>query len=192
MPDYADDAETLQHLDQQPGRSGGRYRFLHRRNRYSGHGILPSGAFCRRIATNALATTLQEFTELDDTQYRSWLTRSAQEILYWTALQPYEVRDNRAFDPGCEFYSEHLKQTGHLDKTLYPETLHLADEEKKFPRDFDQGDDQLNLRADNAVLPLVRGLTLLANRGKFNLNVNTFRKTIVVTTSVLTIHGFKK
>ncbi|WP_422137410.1 hypothetical protein [Endozoicomonas sp. ALC020] len=79
---------------------------------------------------------------------------------------PYEVRDNLAFDPDCEFYSEHLKQTGHLDKTLYPETLHPADEEKKFPRDFDQGDDQLNLGADNAVLPLValvRGLKLLAD-----------------------------
>ena len=105
---------------------------------------------------------LQEFMGLDDTKYSSWLTRSAQEILYWTALQPYEVTDPNTLNPDREYYSEHLKKTGHLDKTLYPTTLYPSEAQKKFPSNFVLANGQVNLGADNAALPLValtRGIT---------------------------------
>ncbi len=111
---------------------------------------------------------LQSFMGLDDNKYHSWLTRTAQEILYWTALQPCEVTDPDAFPPSVECYSEHLKQKGRLDTMLYPEPLHPhpTDTQKKFPRHFSQADGQLNLGASNAVFPLValsKGLTLFAS-----------------------------
>ncbi|MBO9482619.1 hypothetical protein [Salinisphaera sp. G21_0] len=108
---------------------------------------------------------LQEFMGLDDTKYRSWLTRSALEILYWTAQQPDEVTDPGALNPDREYYSEHLKNTGQLDKILYPKTLHPTDTQKKYPRDFHQANGEQNLGAFNAILPLValtRGITRFA------------------------------
>lgn len=103
---------------------------------------------------------------IDDSKYRSWLTRTAQEILYWTALQPCEVTDPCASPLSGECYSEHLKQKGCLDKTLYPKPLHPLEIQKKFPRDFCRANGQLNLGAINAVFPLValaRGLTRLVS-----------------------------
>ncbi|WOG26500.1 hypothetical protein [Endozoicomonas sp. 8E] len=108
---------------------------------------------------------LQEFMGLDDTAYRSWLKRTAEEILYWTAMQPCETKDHSAFDPSVECFSKHIKDTGNLDTTLYPKGLRTFDTHKKFPKDFHNVNDQLNLGANNAVFPLVslvKGLTLLA------------------------------
>ncbi|WP_252176595.1 hypothetical protein [Endozoicomonas sp. 4G] len=108
---------------------------------------------------------LQALMQLDDSKYRSWLTRTAQEILYWTARQPYEVTDPCASTPSGECYSQHLQLTGHLDKILYPELLHPLDKQKQFPRDFLHTSGHLNLGASNAVFPLValvRGLTRVA------------------------------
>ncbi|WP_252176700.1 hypothetical protein [Endozoicomonas sp. 4G] len=106
---------------------------------------------------------LQSFMKFDDTQYRAWLTRSAQEILYWTALQPYEATEHCTFTPNSECYSEHLKDTGRLDKTLYPKPLHYLEEQKKFPRDFTRNGNHLHLGATNAMFPLVT-LTKLITR----------------------------
>ncbi|WP_252176711.1 hypothetical protein [Endozoicomonas sp. 4G] len=106
---------------------------------------------------------LQSFMKFDDTQYRAWLTRSAQEILYWTALQPYEATEHCAFTPNSECYSEHLKNMGHLDKGLYPKPLHSLEVQKKFPRDFTKTGEHLHLGAFSAVFPLVT-LTKLITR----------------------------
>ncbi|WP_448216226.1 hypothetical protein [Endozoicomonas sp. 2B-B] len=109
---------------------------------------------------------LQKLMRLDDAKYRSWLTRTAQEILYWTALQPDEVTDPCAFTPSGECYSEHLKRSGRLDKTLYPKHLHPLDEHKKFPRDFRLATGQSILGARRSVFPLislVKGLTLFVS-----------------------------
>ncbi|WP_422132883.1 hypothetical protein [Endozoicomonas sp. ALD040] len=108
---------------------------------------------------------LQELMGLDDTTYRSWLKRTAEEILYWTAKQPYEAKGDSALDPSIECFSKHIKETGNLDATLYPEGLQTFDMHKKFPKDFHNVNDELNLGANNAVFPLValvKGLTLLA------------------------------
>ncbi|WOG26499.1 hypothetical protein [Endozoicomonas sp. 8E] len=107
---------------------------------------------------------LQELMGLDDTTYCSWLKRTAEEILYWTARQPSEATDPGALDPSVECFSKHIKETGNLDATLYPKGLSTFDKHKKFPRDFHNVNDQLNLGANNAVFPLValaKGLTLL-------------------------------
>ncbi|WP_257280155.1 hypothetical protein [Endozoicomonas sp. ISHI1] len=125
-----------------------------------------SGLFAKEIEVQP-KPRLQKIMQLDDGKYRSWLTRTAQEILYWTALQPDEVPDRCAFTPSSECYSEHLKRTGHLDKILYPKPLHPLDAQKAFPRDFRNDNDQLNLGADNGVFPLVslaKGLTLFASK----------------------------
>ncbi|WP_257292245.1 hypothetical protein, partial [Endozoicomonas sp. ONNA1] len=109
---------------------------------------------------------LQTFMRFDDAKYRSWLTRTAQEILYWTAPQPDEVTDPCASTLSSECYSEHLKRTGHLDKILYPAALHPLEAHKKFPRDFRRANGQPSLGADRAVFPLVslvKGLTLFAS-----------------------------
>ncbi|WP_257275126.1 hypothetical protein, partial [Endozoicomonas sp. SESOKO4] len=106
---------------------------------------------------------LPEFMGVDQVTYRSWLTRTAEEILYWTAMQPHEVKDNCTFTLSDECYSEHIKQSGNLDTTLYPKALRRFDIHKKFPKDFHNVNDQLNLGANNAVFPLislVKGLTL--------------------------------
>ncbi|WP_257287782.1 hypothetical protein, partial [Endozoicomonas sp. SESOKO2] len=108
---------------------------------------------------------LPEFMGVDETTYRSWLTRTAEEILYWTAIQPHEATDHCTFTPSDECYSEHIKQNGKLDTTLYPKDLETFDIHKKFPKDFHNVNDQLNLGANNAVFPLislVKGLTLFA------------------------------
>ncbi len=109
---------------------------------------------------------LPEFMGVDSATYRSWLTRTAQEILYWTALQPCEVSDRRASAPFAECFSEHIKLTGNLDNIMYPKPLHSLDVYKEFPRDFYNVNGQLNLGANNAVFPLVslvKGLTLFAS-----------------------------
>ncbi|WP_448216233.1 hypothetical protein [Endozoicomonas sp. 2B-B] len=103
---------------------------------------------------------LQELMGLDEDTYRSWLNRTAREIIYWTARQP----DEATFDRYVECFSKHIKETGNLDSTLYPEGLSIFDMQKKFPRDFHNVNDELNLGANNAVFPLVslvKGLTLL-------------------------------
>ncbi|WP_422137413.1 hypothetical protein [Endozoicomonas sp. ALC020] len=122
-----------------------------------------SGLFAKEKELQPKAR-LQEFMQLNDTKYRSWLTRTAQEILYWTALQPHEVKDPSAFPFSDECYSEHLKKNGHLDEMLYSK-LHPVDTQKKFPGDFYKANGQPNLGAVNGVFPLVsltKGLTLLA------------------------------
>ncbi|WP_422412039.1 MULTISPECIES: hypothetical protein [unclassified Endozoicomonas] len=107
---------------------------------------------------------LQESIGLDNNTYRSWLKRTAEEILYWTAKQPSEAKDRSPLDPSVECFSKHIKATGNLDATLYPEGLRPFDKHLKFPKDFHNVNDELNLGANNAVFPLVslvKGLTLL-------------------------------
>ncbi|WP_257285465.1 hypothetical protein [Endozoicomonas sp. SESOKO1] len=107
---------------------------------------------------------LQEFMGLDQETYHSWLKRTAREILYWTAVQPYEAADHCAWATVVECYSEHINNTGNLDTTLYP-VLRPFDLHRKFPYDFASINGQLNLGADSAVFPLValvKGFTLLA------------------------------
>ncbi len=108
---------------------------------------------------------LPEFMGVHPTTYRSWLTRTAEEILYWTAMQPHEATEHCTFTPSDECYSEHIKRNGKLDTALYPKLLGTFDIYKKFPKDFHNVNDQLNLGANNAVFPLislVKGLTLFA------------------------------
>ncbi|WP_252176593.1 hypothetical protein [Endozoicomonas sp. 4G] len=110
---------------------------------------------------------LQTLMGLGDSKYRSWLTRTAQEILYWTARQPYEVTDPCASTPSGECYSQHLLLTGHLDKTLYPDPLHPMDARKAFPRDFQRTSGRLHLGATGSGFPLTAlttGFTSIAHK----------------------------
>ncbi|WP_252176592.1 hypothetical protein [Endozoicomonas sp. 4G] len=110
---------------------------------------------------------LQKLMGLGDSKYRSWLARTAQEILYWTARQPYEVTDPCASIPSGECYSKHLLLTGHLDDTLYPNPLHPMDAQKKFPRDFQRTPGRLHLGATKSGFPLTAlttGFTSIAHK----------------------------
>ena len=101
---------------------------------------------------------LQEFMGLDQQTYHSWLKRTALEILYWTAVQPYEAADHCGWGDSVSCYSEHINNTGNLDTTLYP-VLHSFDLHRKFPYDFANVNGRLNLGADSAVFPLVALVT---------------------------------
>ncbi|WP_257264781.1 hypothetical protein, partial [Endozoicomonas sp. ONNA2] len=118
---------------------------------------------------------LQELMGLDQDTYHSWRKRTAVEILYWTALQPYESADQCAWTTSNECYSEHIKKTGNLDATLYP-VLHPFDLHRKFPNDFESVNGKLNLGADSAVFPLVAlvvGFTFLAAKILMYTNQHT-------------------
>ncbi|WP_257280952.1 DUF4116 domain-containing protein [Endozoicomonas sp. ISHI1] len=104
---------------------------------------------------------LQSLLGREDQEYREWLGRVAQEVLYWTALQPCES----GFDQltGSEYdqadcYLNHVKNNKRLSETLYPYGAGKRLSEKNFLN----MNDQLNLGAYNSTFPLIslmNGLT---------------------------------
>ncbi|WOG28352.1 DUF4116 domain-containing protein [Endozoicomonas sp. 8E] len=104
---------------------------------------------------------LQSLLGREDQEYREWLGRVAQEVLYWTALQPCESGFDQLtggeYDP-ADCYLNHVKNNKRLSETLYSYGAGKLLSEKNFLNI----DDQLNLGAYNSTFPLIslmNGLT---------------------------------
>ena len=71
---------------------------------------------------------------MTNTDYQQWRQRAAQELVYWTALQPgedgYEHHKQGLFDH-TECYLNHV-QKGKLCTTLYPEAKNRSGNQRKF------------------------------------------------------------
>ena len=113
---------------------------------------------------------LQAVLGTPDDHYQKWLERSAQEILYWTALQPdeegfAELKVNGGdYDPD-DCYSRHIDDTQRFCPELYPTMpeQHWL----KYPEHFININNKLNLGAASRCFPLVslmKGYTLLCDR----------------------------
>uniref|UniRef100_UPI0021474321 hypothetical protein n=1 Tax=Endozoicomonas sp. ONNA2 TaxID=2828741 RepID=UPI0021474321 len=67
--------------------------------------------------------TLNQLQSLLGHEYRAWLARVAQEVLYWTALQPGEPGFTQLpkgdYDP-ADCYQNHIAKDEHLCEALYP------------------------------------------------------------------------
>ena len=108
---------------------------------------------------------------LDRAAYNRWLSRTALEILYWTAQQPHpEQPDCPPFEHGSSLYSHedgyalHLNRTGRLDPDLYPDAEVHEDGAPAYPDLFHNRSGQLNLGRRNSAFPLttlMRGLVRL-------------------------------
>ena len=128
------------------------------------------GMYGDRMPSEHDTTFLHKQLELDKPAYEEWLSRTAVEILYWTAKQPDPESPNRApFENTCGPYSHedgyalHLHRTGRLDPELYPESGE-HENNSIYPEHFYNGNGHLNLGRHNATFPLttlMRGLTRL-------------------------------
>ena len=70
---------------------------------------------------------------MGDDNYQTWLTKTATEIIYWTAAQPNFIHNNgqieevpaftaaTQFDHTHQCYVKHILATERIDQTLYPE-----------------------------------------------------------------------
>ncbi len=112
---------------------------------------------------------LQSWLGINDLHYQKWLTRTAEEILYWTALQPNEEGFDRLeknagdFDPN-DCYGNHINETKAFSPTLY--SL-LQVNTSHYPDDFLNADGKQNLGANNRAFPLcslLKGYTLACAR----------------------------
>ncbi|WP_257266309.1 hypothetical protein [Endozoicomonas sp. ONNA2] len=103
---------------------------------------------------------LKKMLQVTDADYQQWLQRAAQELVYWTGLQPgeegYESFRQSLFNHN-ECYLNHIEQ-GKLSTELYPE----ANKTKKTKACFYNINGRLNLGAHNSTFPLItllNGLT---------------------------------
>ena len=128
------------------------------------------GLYGDRMQSERDATFLYKRLALDKPAYEQWLSRTAVEILYWTAKQPEpEDPDLPPFQDTSELYSHkdgyalHLSRTGRLDPELYPDS-NRQQGHTVYPEHFHNGNGHLNLGRHNGVFPLttlMRGLTRL-------------------------------
>uniref|UniRef100_UPI0021483AF8 hypothetical protein n=1 Tax=Endozoicomonas sp. ONNA2 TaxID=2828741 RepID=UPI0021483AF8 len=97
---------------------------------------------------------LQSLLGREDHEYQAWLARVAQEILYWTALQPcepgFEQLPEGEYNP-ADCYLNHVTNDKHLCDTLYPVGAYTALSQKT----FFNCDGQLNLGSHSQSLPLL-------------------------------------
>ena len=108
---------------------------------------------------------LQSLLGREDHEYQSWLGRVAQEVLYWTALQPGEPGfdqlpegEEGEYDP-ADCYQNHIANDEHLCEALYPVGAYTFLK----PHDFlNTINGRLNLGGHSATCPLIslmNGLT---------------------------------
>ncbi|USE38438.1 DUF4116 domain-containing protein [Endozoicomonas sp. SCSIO W0465] len=87
---------------------------------------------------------LQSLLGREEHEYQAWLNRVAQEVLYWTALQPGEPGFDQLakgeYDP-TDCYLNHIGNDKHLCETLYPVDAYTL----LVQRDFFNINNQLNL-----------------------------------------------
>ena len=95
---------------------------------------------------------------IGEEDYEKWLTRAAEETVYWTAAQPDPNQPAiPAFAVGSsvydhtECYAIHV-QHGCLDRELYPDNDVYN---KSYPTDFINIQNKLNLGANNCLFPLI-------------------------------------
>ncbi len=107
------------------------------------------------------STLLQATLRCSDAEYQQWLHRAAQEVVYWTALQPgeeqYEQLPQSRFDH-AQCYLNHATGQRKLSPELYPE----AEATQKKEVDFYNINGRLNLGVNNGTFPfisLMNGLT---------------------------------
>lgn len=116
---------------------------------------------------------LKKFLDLEDEHYKGWLTRSAQELVYWTAAQPdrespdlpaYQSSDSEFDHSDC--YALHIRKRKRLDPVLYPAAIDIR-HQVEYPDNFINCDGHLNLGSNGCFFPLEslsRGLTRLVTR----------------------------
>ncbi|WP_257297299.1 DUF4116 domain-containing protein [Endozoicomonas sp. YOMI1] len=104
---------------------------------------------------------LQSLLDREDHEYQAWLGRVAQEVLYWTALQPgepgFEQLPEGEYNP-ADCYLNHITNDKHLCDTLYPIGAYTKLSEKE----FFNCDGRLNLGSQSHTFPLIslmNGLT---------------------------------
>ena len=129
------------------------------------------GMYGDRVQSDNDRDFLRERLELDEAAYTRWLSRSALEILYWTAKQPNpDQPDLPPFANSSPLYSHedgyalHLNRTGRLDPDLYPAQELHKDNAHVYPDSFHNDRKRLNLGRSNATFPLttlMRGLVRL-------------------------------
>ncbi|WP_157794298.1 DUF4116 domain-containing protein [Endozoicomonas ascidiicola] len=112
------------------------------------------------------SASLSQHLLLTEDACQQWLTRCAEEILYWTARQPSERHypDPCKTAPDKDCYSEHLKHYKIAD-SLYPEDN--SSHRVSGPGDYHNCNGKLNLGGQHAMLPLLtltNGLFRLATR----------------------------
>ncbi|WBA80846.1 hypothetical protein [Endozoicomonas sp. GU-1] len=96
---------------------------------------------------------LKKKLQITDAGYHQWLQRAAQELVYWTGLQPgeegYESFRQSLFNHN-ECYLNHIEQ-GKLSSKLYPE----ANKTEITKDRFYNINGRLNLGANNSTFPLI-------------------------------------
>ena len=107
------------------------------------------------------STLLQATLRCSDAEYQQWLHRAAQEVVYWTALQPgeeqYDQLQQSRFDH-VQCYLNHFSNQRKLSLELYPEATH----KNKKDAHFYNINGRLNLGINNGTFPfisLMNGLT---------------------------------
>ena len=129
------------------------------------------GMYGDRMESEHDATVLHKRLKLDRAAYEKWLSRTAVEMLYWTAKQPDPKTPERPpFEDTCGPYSHedgyalHLNRTGRLDPDLYPDDGLKERNAAVYPDHFHNCNGHLNLGRHNALFPLttlMRGLVRL-------------------------------
>ncbi|WP_422462608.1 DUF4116 domain-containing protein [Endozoicomonas sp. ALB115] len=113
------------------------------------------------MPTAAAPISLRFLLGRDDNEYQAWLVRVAQEILYWTALQPdapgFAQLPLDEYDP-TDCYMNHINDQQHLSKALYPYDAYACTRHANFYDIYGQ----LIFGADFSTFPLIslmNGLT---------------------------------
>ena len=113
---------------------------------------------------------LKALLNLSKPDFQSWLLRCAQEILYWTAKQPYE--DELLADPEIKLPEDFLVQdafASHLQNGTLSTSLYSSERpyHQRFPNNFSGTSKQLHLGERSGLFPLIsliRGMTLFSAR----------------------------
>ena len=129
------------------------------------------GMYGYRMQSDSDRCFLRERLQLDKLTYDRWLSRTAVEMLYWTAMQPSaDQPDTAPFADHSPLYSHedgyalHLNRAGRLDPDLYPDNEIKKGHLPTYPDQFQNDAGRLNLGSHNAVFPLttlMRGLVRL-------------------------------